>query len=146
MSVLIGGLYRNNAYEMGQQLVNQNLNNFNNYIMHIQRIQSILAKNADVKEAVEFYHNQDERDYGDELIYQRRLSDVFLILSQNPEITNAYIVNLEGDYIYFYEKSIRKDYNMLNEQWYKSLLEDVTLQTSYVSVLHKKRLFDNRNR
>lgn len=139
MSVLIGGLYRNNAYEMGQQLVNQNLNNFNNYIMHIQRIQSILAKNADVKEAVEFYHNQDERDYGDELIYQRRLSDVFLILSQNPEITNAYIVNLEGDYIYFYEKSIRKDYNMLNEQWYKSLLEDVTLQTSYVSVLHKKK-------
>lgn len=138
MAAIIGKVYENKYYQLCDQLVSLNLNLLNNQVSQVQRTQEILASNGVITNAVRLFQASGERDYGAELERWRNMDEVFYTLAQKSGISNAYIVDPEGNYLYFYKKSLKKDYNMLQEDWYRKLAETVYMNTCYVSELHSR--------
>lgn len=138
MAAIIGKVYENKYYQLCDQLVSLNLNLLNNQVSQVQRTQEILASNGVITDAVRLFQTSGERDYGAELARWRNMDEVFYTLAQKSGISNAYIVDPEGNYLYFYKKSLKKDYNMLQEDWYRKLAETVYMNTCYVSELHSR--------
>ncbi len=143
MSAIISKVYWNKSYKLCEQLVNLNLDLLNNQIIQVQKTQKILAKNVVVRDAVNYFREQQERNYLKELEFHRSLNDVFYLLAENAAVDNAYIIDSKGDYIYFYKEALKQNYNMLDEEWYKSLIDSIYMDTSYVSGLHDRKYLVN---
>lgn len=136
MSLVMGNLYWNQHYQMCRQLVSANMDLLDTQVMQIERTQEIIVANASVKEVVQYYSEQKEHDYTRELFYYRGLDDIFHIFESNSEVKNAYIIDKNGDYLFFYKQSLKKDYNMLEEEWYCTLVETIQTSKGYVSGIH----------
>jgi two-component system sensor histidine kinase YesM len=145
MSVIIGKVYWKKSYQLCEQLVSLNLNLLNNQIMQVQKMQEYIGANESVHNAVNHYNNIGERDYGLEIKYQRELDEIFYLLATGSMVSNAYIISQQGKYIYFYKDSLKVNYNMLQEQWYKSLVDDIHINVSYVSGLHNRNYLVNED-
>jgi two-component system sensor histidine kinase YesM len=143
MSVVIGKAYWNKSYQLCEQLVSLNLNLLNNQIMQIQRMQEFIASNNSVNNAVEFYNNRGQRDYVKELKYQRELDKIFYMMATGSLVSNAYIIDKHGTYVYFYKDSLKSNYNMHEEDWYQALIDNIILNVSYVSGLHNRSYLVN---
>ena len=145
-SVIFERVYWNKSYQLCEQLVSLNLNLLNNQIIQIQKMQEYITRNNAVKNIVEYYKDHTERDYGVELKYQRDLDSIFYVLAEGAMVDNAYIIDKQGNYIYFYRESLKVKYNMLQEKWYKELLDNIKMNVSYVSGLHDRNyLVNNRD-
>lgn len=136
-------VYWNKSFQLCEQLVNLNLNLLNDQITEIQQTQEYIAKNEVTKEAALHYSEHGEKNYSLELQYQRMLDDVFNLFSKNIEVRGAYIVDTEGNYFYFYKESLKINHNMLNEEWYQSLTEEINMDTCYVSGYHDRTYLVN---
>ncbi len=145
ISVIISNIYGDKSYQLCEQLVSVNLELLNNNILEIQRTQKIIAQNTAVKEAVKYYRNVEVKDYGKELQYARALDEELYLLAENSGVSSAYIIDKEGNYIYFYKESLKQGYNMLQEEWYRSLTEKINMNICYVSGLHDRGYLVNEN-
>lgn len=138
MYLIASRIYWNKSRQLCEQLVSLNLDLLNNQVMEVQNWQEMIAKNETVREAVHYYSSKSSRDYSRELYFQRELDDIFYLFSQNRKISNAYIVDQDGRYIYFYKESPQVDYNMLEQAWYSGLVSEINMDTCYVSEFHGK--------
>ncbi len=143
---IIGKVYWDKTTLLCEQLVNLNLDLLNNQTSHIEGFLDIISSNPLVKDAVQYYQSSTVRDYGVELTYKRNMDEAFNLLSETREVSNAYIVDKRGHYIYFYGQSLIKDYNLLREDWYEKIIEEIRLNTCYVSGIHDRTyLVNNRD-
>lgn len=145
MSVIIGRVYWKKSYQLCEQLVSLNLNLLNNQIIQVQKMQEYICANESVYKAVNHYKSIEERDYGLEIKYQRELDEIFYLLATGSMISNAYIISQEGDYIYFYKESLKVNYNMLEEEWYINLINDIHIKVSYISGPHSRNYLVNED-
>lgn len=145
MSLVMGNLYWNQYYQMCTQLVSANMELLDTQVMQIERTQEIIATNASVKEAVQYYAEQTEHDYSRELFYYRSMEDIFHVFDENPEVKSAYIIDKNGEYLFFYKQSLKKDYNMLEQEWYQSLVQTIQISNGYVSDIHERKYLVNDN-
>lgn len=143
MSAMSSRLYRDSAYQLCEQFVSTNLDLLNNRIMDIQKNQEIIAGHETVRESVRYYQNTTERDYAKELNYRRKLDEVFYMFARQSGVSGAYIIDKDGEYLYFYRESLKKDYNMRQEAWYSTLTDDIFMNTSYVSGIHDRNYLVN---
>lgn len=145
MSLVMGNLYWNQYYQMCTQLVSANMELLDTQVMQIERTQEIIATNASVKEAVQYYAEQTEHDYSRELFYYRSMEDIFHVFDENPEVKSAYIIDKNGEYLFFYKQSLKKNYNMLEQEWYQSLVQTIQISNGYVSDIHERKYLVNDN-
>lgn len=155
MAGIMGRIYWDKSVQLSEQLVSLNLDLLNNQIMDIQESQEIIAKNAAVKETVSYYNeaykntgeekniDASKRNYAAELQYRRKLDDVFNQLAKSSEVSGAYIIDKQGKYIYFYKESPKVGYDMLEEGWYKNLVDSVYMDICYVSGFHDRNYLVN---
>lgn len=143
ISVISVRTYGQKSYELCEQLVSLNLNLLDNQIMDIQKVQETVAKNAQVKETVEYFHQQTKKDYGTELLYWRKMEEVFNMLAKNKEISGAYMIDKSGKFIYAHKKSPKMEYDMLTESWYSDLVETISMDNCFVSGLHDQKYLVN---
>lgn len=146
MSVINSRVYWNSAYQLCRQFVSTNLDLLNNRIMDIQKNQEIIAGNEAVRESVCYDQGTKERDYGKELQYRRKLDEVFYMFARQSGVSGAYIIDKQGEYLYFYKESLKQDYNMREEAWYRSLTDGIVMNTSYVSGLHDRDYLVNEKK
>lgn len=142
-----GSMYRKQAYQFCVSQVELNLNILDSRLQQIQTKQRVLAADSVIRNAVEYQVENETVDYSIELYHQRDVADKLYMLSENPEIENAYIVSADGRCLYSYRASVRKDYNLMQEEWLKDIVDSIYLNTSYVSGMHDKRylLTDQKN-
>lgn len=143
MSVIVGKMNIDTSRRLCEQLVSLNLDSLNNKMIETQRTQEIIASNMIVREAVHYYTNSEEKDYAQKLEYRRAMDDVFYVLTKNSKIKNAYIIDPDGNYIYFYKESLQYDHNMLQEEWYRQTVENISMNTCYVTPLHDRNYMVN---
>ena len=70
--------------------------------------------------------------------YQRELENLFYLLVENPEVTGAYLVDQNGEYLYFYQEALKVGYNMRDQEWYRQLTDSVFMDTCFASELHPR--------
>lgn len=138
MAGMIRRLYWEKSYRMCEQLVSLNLNLLNRQIMDIQRSQDVVVKNAQVRAAAAYYKERTERDYLEELKFQRRLDEVFYDLERGEEIRNAFIVNTEGECVYAYIRSLKVGFDMREVPWFSQLTQEIRMNTCYISGVHDR--------
>ncbi len=119
-----------------RQLVSVNLTLLNSKIQDIQRSQQNIARTGTVREAVRYYRDVQERDYRQELDYQRQLEELFYLLVKDPEVTGAYLIDRDGEYLYFYQESLKVGCNMRQQEWYRELTDSISISTCFASELH----------
>lgn len=134
-----GSMYRKQSYQFCVSQVELNLNMLDSRLQQIQTKQRVLAADSVIRSAVEYQVENETIDYSIELYHQRDVADKLYMLSENPEIENAYIVSADGRCLYTYRASVRKDYNMMREEWLKDIVDSIYLNTSYVSGMHDKK-------
>lgn len=137
-------IYLNKAWQLCEQIVSLNLELLNTQVIEVQNRQQMIAKNDIVKDAVDYYNHLGERDYGLQLSYQRQLDELFYLFSYSSKVSAAYIIDEAGNFIYFYKQSPKVDYNMLGETWYTGLIEDIRMDTCYVSEIHGRDYLVNK--
>lgn len=131
-------VYQDKSWQLCEQLVSLNLEALNSQITELQNRQEMIAKNETVKNAVRYYDTYAQKDYDAELQYRRSLDDIFYLFAYSDKVSAAYILDKNGTYIYFYRQSPKVGYNMLEEQWYRSLTEGINMDTCYVSGIHSR--------
>lgn len=127
---------RMQASSLCRQLVSVNLDLLNSKIMDIQRSQQNIAKAEPVRNIVRYHREREERDYRQELEYQRQLEDLFYLLVEDSEVTGAYLIDRSGKYLYFYQESLKVGYNMRDQEWYRELTDSIYMNTCFASGLH----------
>lgn len=137
-------VYLNKSWQLCEQIVSLNLDLLNTQITEVQNRQQMIARNDVVKEMVGYYDHLKEKDYGLQLSYQRQLDELFYLFSYNSNVSAAYIIDENGKYIYFYKKSPKIDYNMLEEKWYADLIADIHMDTCYLSEIHERDYLVNK--
>lgn len=138
MSVIVGKINIDMSSQLCEQLVSLHLDILNRKMIETQRTQEIIAANRVIREAVRYFADRKEPDYGRELEYRRNMDDVLYMLTKNSKINNAYLVGLDGNYSYFYRESLRYGHNMLEEEWYRQAIEKITMNTCYMTGLHDR--------
>ncbi len=137
--------YWDKSWELCEQLVRANLNILDSQTIEVEKSQQMIAQNDKVMEFVS-YHNRQEKDYTFELIYRRKLDEIFNMISERSEINAAYIIDKEGNFIYFYKESPQIGYNMREEEWYRSLVDGITMNSCYVSGIHDSSYLLNKEK
>ena len=137
-------IYWEKTGRFAEQMVDMNLEMLNTEVAEIQNRHEMIAKNADVKNAVLYFQDQENRDYQLEIEFQRKLTDIFYLYAQSNKISSAYIVDKKGECRYFYKESPQIGYNMLSQDWYRNLTEEIVMDTCYVSEIHDKSYLINR--
>lgn len=145
ISGIIRRVYQEESYRMCEELVRLNLNLLNRQIMEIQRTQDVVGKNAAVREAMSYYAGREERNYLEELNYQRTLDEVFYTLERSSGIWNAYLVDTQGECVYAYIRSLKVGQDMRTEPWYAQLMEKVRINTCYISDVHDRSYLVTEN-
>lgn len=143
MSVIVGKINIDMSSQLCEQLVSLHLDILSHKMIETQRTQEIIASNRVIREAVRYFADRQEADYGRELEYRRAMDDVLYMLTKNSKINNAYIVGLDGSYCYFYKDSLKYGHNMLKEEWYRQTVEKITMNTCYVTGLHDREYMVN---
>lgn len=143
MSVIVGKINIDMSSQLCEQLVSLHLDILSHKMIETQRTQEIIASNRVIREAVRYFADRQEADYGRELEYRRAMDDVLYMLTKNSKINNAYIVGLDGSYCYFYKDSLKYGHNMLEEEWYRQTVEKITMNTCYVTGLHDREYMVN---
>lgn len=146
MSMIVGKMNIDTSRRLCGQLVSLNLDSLNHKMIETQRTQEMIASNMMVREAVHYYTNSVKKDYAKELEYRRIMDDVFYALTKNSKINNAYIIDPEGNYLYFYKESLQYGHNMLQEEWYRQTVEKVSMNTCYVTPLHDRNYMVNNRK
>lgn len=142
--IITSKIYWEKTGKFVEQMVDMNLEMLNTEVAEIQNRHEMIAKNADVKNAVSYFQNQGNRDYQLEIENQRRLTEIFYLYAQSDKITSAYIIDRKGECRYFYKESPKVGYNMLHQDWYRNLTEEIVMDTCYVSEIHDKSYLINR--
>ena len=86
-----GSMYRKQAFQFCVSQVELNLNILDSRLQQIQTKQRVLAADSVIRNAVEYQVENETVDYSIELYHQRDVADKLYMLSENPEIENAYI-------------------------------------------------------
>ena len=145
MSWIVRGVYRDNSYRTYEELVRLNLSLLNRQVMEIQQTQDVVGKNAAVRDAMAYYAHRDDRDYLEELNYQRKLDEVFYTLERSDAICNAYLVDVQGSCVYEYIRSLKVGHDMRTEPWYAELTERIRMNTCYISGVHDRSYLVTEN-
>lgn len=136
-------IYWNKSRQLCEQLVSVNLDLLDNEIMDVQNRQVVIARNSSVRQAVGYYESRSQRDYPAELRYQREIAEVVDTLAQGKNVSAAYIVDRDGNIIYFYKESPKISYNMQQEKWFTTLTEEISMDTCYISGIHDREYLVN---
>ena len=64
----------------------------------------------------------------------------------SDKVSAAYILDKNGNYIYFYRESPKVGYNMMEEEWYRSLTDGIYMDTCYVSGIHSRDYLVNETK
>lgn len=146
MYLINGRVYQDKSWQLCEQLVNLNLEALNSQVMELQNRQEMIAKNETVKNMVCYYDTYSRRDYDAELQYRRALDDIFYLFTYSDKVSAAYILDKNGNYIYFYRESPKVGYNMMEEEWYRSLTDGICMDTCYVSGIHSRDYLVNETK
>lgn len=143
MYLISSRVYWNKSWALCEQLVSLNLDLLNNQAIEVQNQQEMVAKNDEVKKAVQYYNNAVVKDYDKELKIRRKLDEVFYLYARNNMVSSAYIIDSQGRYLYFYRESPKVGYNMLEQEWYSTLIDEIYMDTCYVSGIHERTYLVN---
>lgn len=136
-------VYLDKSWQLCEQLVGLHLDLLNNQIAEVQNRQEMIAKDKIVEEAVDYYLHLEEKDYDLQLKYQRQLNELFYLFGYSAKISAAYIIDQDGEYIFFYKQSPKIGYNMLDETWYTAVIDGIYMDTCYVSEIHTREYLVN---
>ena len=139
-------IYWEKTGKLCEQMVDMNLELLNTEVAELQNRHEMIAKNADVKEAVSYFQNEEATDYPKEIQIQRKLTDIFYLYAQSDKVVSAYIIDKKGECRYFYKESPKVGYNMMNQEWYRNLTDDIVMDTCYVSEIHDKSYLVNHQK
>lgn len=143
-AMLSNRMYTKQSFAFCENAVRLNLNLLEKRLLQIQEGQRMMAEDPQMKEIIKYRDTSEPLDYSIELYHQRDVSDKFSVLFRNSEIENAYIINTQGDCLYFYKSPVRSG-KIMEQQWFREVIESASLSTSYISGVHDKSYLINES-
>lgn len=144
-AMLSNRMYTKQSFAFCENAVRLNLNLLEKRLLQIQEGQRMMAEDPQMKEIIKYRDTSEPLDYSIELYHQRDVSDKFSVLFRNSEIENAYIINTQGDCLYFYKSPVRSG-KIMEQQWFREVIESASMSTSYISGVHDKSYLINEKK
>lgn len=144
-AMLSNRMYTKQSFAFCENAVRLNLNLLEKRLLQIQEGQRMMAEDPQMKEIIKYRDTSEPLDYSIELYHQRDVSDKFSVLFRNSEIENAYIINKQGDCLYFYKSPVRSG-KIMEQQWFQEVIESASMSTSYISGVHDKSYLINESK
>lgn len=143
-AMLCNRMYTKQSSAFCENAVRLNLNLLEKRLLQIQEGQRMMAEDPQMREIIKYRDTNEQIDYSVELYHQRDVSDKFSVLFRNSEIENAYIINTQGECLYFYKSPVRSG-KIMEQEWFREVIESASMSTSYISGVHDKSYLINES-
>lgn len=130
--ILFGGLvlnynissYQKQSYDYIYKVVKANIRLADNYFEQLSNVSQIIANDSGIIRAVSYRNSVDMIDYSVELYNQRDVAAKIKQLDVIGDISNALIIGVNNEYLYYYGSSPVKGYNFNKQEWFNKAIAD----------------------
>lgn len=116
-------LYREQSYSYCRQMVETNISHLDSCLMELNNMARSLSEDETILNAVHDREKTDVIDYSTELYVQREVESKLEKSMIWDSVSDIIIVGSNGKYQYYYGKTPRRDFNLLEEAWYRNATE-----------------------
>lgn len=117
-----GTRYQQQSYDYCSKIVEANISLIDHYFEQLSNVTQIVATDRDIVNAVTYRENTAYVDYAVELYNQRRVADKIHQFDVLQDVENAIIVGSDGQYLYYSDRSPKRAYSFLEQDWFRQAL------------------------